>query len=544
MTSPDPLDEARQAFVRQAWVEARAALLAADADRSLDVGDLERLAIANHMLHNVDETTRAWERAHQAALRSGDLGTAVRHAFHLILSFGMRGDIAQAGGWAARAAALAAQLGSDQVEGAYLLIPRALRLLDGGEPAAALALFEEAAASGTRFGESDLTTLGRLGRGQCLIALGHVEAGVALLDEAMLAVTSGEVMPIHAGIVYCASIEAFQAIFDLARATEWTRALSRWCEAQPDAVPFRGRCLVFRAELLQFHGLWQEAIEEARRARDWMTRPPIEPAVGEAAYQQAEVHRLRGEIAAAEREYRQASTWGRRPDPGLALLRLAQGDVGAAVASIRRALDEADELGRIRLLDPCIEIMLSGGDIPSARSAADELLRLAAGFQAQLPRAVAARADGTVRLAAGDPVGALTVLREAWNLWLDLDAPYESARVRVQIGLACRALGDRDAADLELSAARAAFADLGAAPDLARLDALLGEPGHRRHGGLSDREVEVLRLVADGLTNRAIAQQLGISERTVDRHVSNIFTKLDVSSRAAATAAALEHDLI
>ena len=207
MTSPDPLDEARQAFVRQAWVDARAALLAADADRSLDVGDLERLAIANHMLHNVDETTRAWERAHQAALRSGDLGTAVRHAFHLILSFGMRGDIAQAGGWAGRAAALAAQLGSDQVEGGYLLIPRALRLLDGGEPAAALALFEEAAASGTRFGESDLTTLGRLGRGQCLIALGHVEAGVALLDEAMLAVTSGEVMPIHAGSYGCASAD-------------------------------------------------------------------------------------------------------------------------------------------------------------------------------------------------------------------------------------------------------------------------------------------------------------------------------------------------
>jgi DNA-binding CsgD family transcriptional regulator len=544
VTSPDPIGDGRRAFARQAWAAARAALRTADAGSPLEIEDLERLAIANHMLRNDDDTTRAWERAHQAAVRAGDLPAAVRHAFHLVMAFGLRGEIAQAGAWYARSAAIADEIGPDHVEGGYLLIPRALQTLEAGDPATAVDWFTEAAALADRFGDPDLATLGRLGQGQCLIALGEVERGVALLDEAMIAVTAGEVLPIHAGIVYCAAIEAFQAIYDLARAQEWTRALTRWCDAQPDVVPFRGRCLVYRAELMQFHGLWQEAIDEARRAHEWLTRPPIEPAAGEALYQQAEVHRLRGESAEAERAYREAGTWSRRPEPGLALLRLAGGDVAAAAASIRRAIDEADELTRTRLLEPCVEIMLRVPDIPAARLAADELLRLAGRYRSALPRAIAARADGSVRIAEGDARAALAVLREAWDLWLGLDAPYESARVRVQIGLVCRALGDDDAADLELTAARAVFVELGAAPDLDRLDQLTSRSAPAPPGGLSTREIEVLRLVAEGRTNRAIAAELGISERTVDRHVSNVYTKLDVSSRASATAYAYEHGLI
>jgi ATP/maltotriose-dependent transcriptional regulator MalT len=405
-------------------------------------------------------------------------------------------------------------------------------------------MFAGAAAVADQFRDPDLAALGRLGRGQSLIAMGETARGVAFLDEAMIAVTAGEVSPINVGIIYCASIEAFQALFDLRRAQEWTAALSHWCESQPDMVPFRGRCLVYRAELMQFHGLWQEADSETQRAREWMARPPIEPAMGEAHYQQAELHRLRGDQAEAEREYREASRWGRRPDPGLALLRLAQGDSEAAAAAIRRALDEADALTRPRLLEPSVEILLARGEVDAARAAAEELLGLAGRSGATLLHALAAGADGAVRLAADDARGALASLRRAWTLWQELDAPYESARTRVQVGLACRALGDDDTAQLELSEARRVFGDLGAASDLARVDRLLGSAGDSRPGGLSPREIEVLRLVAAGRSNREIAAELVISERTVDRHVSNIFTKLGVSSRSAATAYAYAHKVV
>jgi DNA-binding NarL/FixJ family response regulator len=275
-----------------------------------------------------------------------------------------------------------------------------------------------------------------------------------------------------------------------------------------------------------------------------MSRPPIEPAVGEAYYRQAELHRLRGETAEAELAYREASTWGRRPDPGLALLRLASGDGPAAAASIQRALDEADEFSRMRLLEPYVEITLRRHDQVAARTAADELAGRAVRFSALLPRAIAARAVGRVLLAEGDPRAALASLRSSAELWLQLDAPYELARVRVQLGLACLAIGDSDGADLELSAARAVFTALGAVADLADVEAASGRDGPWRTAGLSRRELEVLRRVATGRTNRDIATELGISERTVDRHVSNVFTKLDVSSRAAATAYAYEHRLV
>jgi DNA-binding CsgD family transcriptional regulator len=543
-SSAEALERGRRAFATQAWAAAYEQLEAADGARSLAVEDLERLATTAHMLGRTDDATRAWERAHQAAMREGDLARAVRHAFHLVMGFGQRGDVAQAGGWFARAQGIVDEMGPDPVERGYLMVPLGLRALDSGDPSAAFGFFEDAAAIAARFDDPDLSTLGRLGRGECLIAMGETARGVAFLDEAMVAVTAGEVSPINAGIVYCAAIEAFQAIFDLRRAQEWTTALSRWCDDQPDLVPFRGRCLVYRAELMQFHGLWQEAVAEAGRAADWLSRPPPEPAIGEAHYQQAELHRLRGEEEAAEQDYRAASQWGRRPDPGLAMLRLAQGDTETAAASIRRAIEEADEFSRPRLLEPYVEIMLAGRDVVAARAAADELVALAVRCDATLPRAIASRAAGTVQLAEGDARGALTTLRGAWELWLDLEAPYESARVRVQVGLACRAVGDADTAELELTAARAVFADLGAVRDVARVDDLIARVGAVRGSGLSRRELEVLRLVADGRTNREIATELGISERTVDRHVSNVFSKLDVSTRSAATAYAYEHRLV
>ena len=458
------------------------------------------------------------------------------------MDLGQHGEFAQAGAWHARRDGDPRRRGSRRHERGYLLIPEALLALESGD-AATLELFERVAELARRFGDNDLATY-PAGRGQSLVTLGEVARGVASLDEAMLAVTAGEVSPITVGTVYCAAIEAFGVIFDLRRAQEWTAALSAWCDAQPDLVPFRGRCLVYRTEIMEFHGLWSDADREARRAQAWLAGPPIEPAIGEAHYRRAELLRLRGKPAEAEHEYREASQWGRGPDPGLALLRLAAGDGVAAAASIRRALDETTGMARARLLAPFIEIMLAVGDVAAARSATAELAALADRSGAALLLALAARAEGEVRLAEGDAREALTALREAAARWQELDSPYESARVRVGIGRACRVLGDADAAELEFDAARRAFAALGAMPDLGRLDRLAGEGAADRPGGLTGREIEILQLLATGRTNRAIAAGLTISERTVDRHVSNIYTKLDVSTRAAATAWAYEHDLV
>jgi DNA-binding CsgD family transcriptional regulator len=543
MTLPDQLVRARGAFEQHAWTEAYEAFRAADLAQHLDLEDLERVAIAAQLLGNDDDAIELLGRAHQQAIGDGDPVGAARHAFRLGMILANRGDMAVAGGWLGRAARLVEESGLDCVERGYVLVPQGLGQLDGGDPAGAFATFEGIAAIAERFHDVDLGTMSRLGRGRALIDMTEVPRGVALLDEAMVAVTAGEVSPVIAGIVYCGSIEAFQTIFDLRRAQEWTDALRAWCDAQPDLVPFRGRCLVYRAELMQLHGAWPEAIEEARRAQEWLSRPPPEPAVGEAFYQGAELHRLRGEHSDAEAAYREASHWGRRPEPGLALLRLAQGRLKAAAAAIGRAVDEAlDEIARARLLEPQVEIALALGDRRTAREAADRLARIAALADAPLLTATAGRAHGAVLLAEGEARAALVALRGASVLWQQIEAPYEAARVRAWIGVALQQLGDVDSAELEFEAARRVFRDLGAAPDLARLDAMSGA-ATAGPSGLSTREVEVLRLLAAGKTNRAIAVELGISERTVDRHVSNIFTKLDVSSRSAATAYAYEHGL-
>jgi DNA-binding NarL/FixJ family response regulator len=461
------------------------------------------------------------------------------------MRFLVEGEAARGGGWVARARRLLDDDSLEGVEQGYVLLPQALRAVFEGDVPTSHQLFTEVASIGERFDDRELTLLGRLGEGRSLIRLGEVQRGMTLLDEVMVAVTADEVSARVVGDIYCSVIDACQETFDVRRAQEWTSALVRWSASQPDASPYRGSCLVHRAEVLQLHGEWPDALGELERACDCLAGPPVHQAIGGAWYRLAELHRLRGQADEAEELYRRGSRWGRDPHPGLALLRLAQGRVDAAAAAIRRVVAEG-RTSRMRAaeLAACVEIMLAAGDPGAARTATDELGRLADALGAPFLRALSAQAAGAVLLAEGEPHAALAELRQAAAGWHAIEAPYEAARTRALIGLAHRALGDEDTAVIELDAARHAFAALGATPDVRRLAALSKPAAPADRGSLTLREVEVLRLVATGRTNRAIAERLGISQKTVARHLSNIFTKLGLSTRAAATAYAFQHDLL
>ena len=544
-TSDDP-KRGREAVRRQAWAEAFDHLAAADEHDALAPDDLERLATAAFLSGKDTESAEAWARAHSDRLERGEIERAARCAFWLGFCLVSKGEQARAGGWFGRARRLLQGSDRDCVEQGYLLVPTALGDLAKGEAAKARDEFREAAETGDRFDDADLSALGRLGSGQALIRLGEIEPGVALLDEAMAAAEAGDLSPIVVGTVYCAVIETCHEIFDLRRAVEWTDALTRWCEAQPQLAPYRGQCLARRAEILELQGAWPDALDEVRRACERLAGPPGEPAAGLAFYRRGELHRLRGEYAEAERAYAEAARWGREPQPGLALLRLRQNEIEAAAASIRRVVDETeDRPTRCRVLPAHVRIMLAAADLPAARESAAELTELSAALDTPFLAALADQARGSVELAAGNVSEALDALRAASASWKKLQVPYEAARARLLIALACRELGDEDTAGVELDAAKSAFRDLGARPDVERVESLApttSAPADRH--GLTPRELEVLRQIATGDTNRAIAEALSISERTVERHVSNIFHKLNVPTRSAATAYAYQHELV
>jgi DNA-binding CsgD family transcriptional regulator len=541
VTVDDRQTQARDFFERRMWRDAFGDLMEAYGEEQLAVEDLERLAVSAYMLGKDDECEEAWTAAHREWLRRADSERAARAAFWHALELFFRGDLAPAMGWVGRGARILQDSRGDCVARAWLLMLTALPALFEGD-ATVHASFVEAGEIGERFGDADATMFARLGQGYALILQGGTTDGMALLDEAMVAVTADEVSPMLAGIAYCQVIALCQDVFDLRRAREWTDALSRWCDSQPDLVPYRGNCLVHRCEIFQLQGAWHDALDAAQRACEWLSGPPPWDTLGSAHYQLAEIQRLCGELAQAEASYRNASLAGREPEPGMSLLRLAQGRIDLALPAIRRATEEAqDPIARSRLLPAYVEIMLESDELGAARAAADELAAIAADLDVPFLHALAVHASGAVALSEGDPRAALTMLRDAHRSWRDLEAPHQAARVRVLIGVACLDLGDGASAELEFEAARGVFADLGAEPDLERVAQLVRSP--QAASRLSPRESEVLALVATGKTNRAIAGELVISEKTVARHVSNIFTKLDLSSRAEATAYAYRHGL-
>lgn len=537
-------DRGRDALDRQAWASAYRHLREADGKTPLNPDDLEGLAVATYLTGRHEQSVGVWERAHDAHLTDGDTSGAVRCAIWVAFALINRGELARGGGWVARARRLLGDSDGDEdsAQRGYVCYLAALRTAFEGDIAGGHAGFVEAAATGERLGDPELAALARVGVARCLMYLGDIATGLAMLDEVMVAIGAQEVSPTAVGDLYCTAIDGCHELFDVRRIQEWTAAFDRWCATQPELVLYRGQCLLHRAELMLLHGEWPEAEVETGRALDRLARPVGHPAQGAAQYLRAELHRLRGKTVAAARDYRRANEHGHRPHPGLALLRLAQGHVDDAAAAIRRALAEATEpVARAPLLGASVEILIAAGDLDAAQAAADELAALAQQWSSPLLRAESNRGAGAVLLAADRPGEALAQLRRAADGWRELDAPYELARVGVLIASACRRLGDEDGAEMELATACATFARLGAnlaaAGDLA--------PTRRRgSGGLSARELEVLSLVATGQTNRAIAAALIISERTVDSHVSSIFTKLGLSSRAAATAYAYEHDLV
>lgn len=537
------LQQARADYEQRAWAKAHRLYSQLDESTELAGPDLERMATAAYLIGKEEEYLRLLERAHHRYLEEDVVERACRCAFWQVLTLLLRGEVGQASGWLGRAHRLLED--RDCVEQGYLLLPEAEKQMAEGDVTAALESATRAGQIAARFGDSDLAASAFHMQGRVLIRQGEVGHGLELLDEVMIAVTGGKLSPIVTGLIYCSVIDACQQIFASGRAQEWTQALSRWCERQPELVAFTGKCLVQRAEVLQLRGDWKAALAEASQACEPERKGEESKPPAAAFYRRGEIHRLRGEFAAAEAAFRQSSRRGREPQPGLAMLRATQGDAEAGLASLRRMLASVtDPLRRARLLPAVTEVALSAGALEEAHSAAEELQAIAARFETDVLTAKAAEALGAVELADGNPKPALKVLRESFATWSRCEAPYGAARVRVLVGLACRELGDEESAQLEFESARATFERLGARPDIARLDALRSGPEEAARDLLTPRESQVLRQIADGMTNREIAGELQVSERTIDRHVSNILAKFGVSSRAAATAYAYRNNLL
>jgi DNA-binding NarL/FixJ family response regulator len=537
----DELLRAREAFDRRDWVAAYEGLLAAGSD-ALRAADFADLATAAFLVGRHNDCVQALQRAHQAHLDAGDQHAAVRSAFWLAMALMDRGEYAVASGWIARADRLLEAFEQDTVEHGYVLFFRMLGHILGGDPVTGLDEAATLTSYGRRFGDRDLLAAGLMAQGRCLFYLGRVPEGVRLLDEAMVGVITGEVSPIFAGHTYCSLIEACQEISDFDRVAQWTMALTTWCAAQVGLVPFTGQCAVHRGQVMRVRGAFEQAIAELDGAIDRYVAAGTPAAAGLAFAEKGELLRIRGEYDAAQRAFEQAVGLGHDPQPQHALLSLARGRTEAACAAVRRVLAEPrDPIHRSQLLPGAIEVLLAGSDPAAARPLVAELETVGDAFDSSSLKAMARYAVGALALAEDRPEDALQALRAALHRWRELGWPYETARTQVLVGRALRGVGDEESAAAELGAAARALTALRATPAAQEVERLLA-PGPLP-GGLTAREAEVLRLVASGSSNPEIAAALFLSEKTVARHLSNIFTKLDVSSRTAAAAFAFDHRL-
>lgn len=542
MSVVDDLVEARKTYEQGDWAAAFEALSALDAAALTD-DDLSALAMSAYLIGRRDDAVRSLQRCFQLRLDSGRTAEAVRCAFWLGMVCSNLEQRAAAGGWTARAQRLLDDLGHDVVERGYVRVLELYGHVVRGEFAEVARCAAEVTDYGRQYADPDLLAMGLNASGRVLIYQGRVQEGLARFDEAMIGIAAGQVTPALAGDIYCSMIEGCQEVADLGRAAEWTAALGRWCGEQPGLVMFTGQCAVHRGQIMRLHGAYDEAIEEFAAAAERYAMVGTPEAAGLAHAERGDVLRLQGRYAAAEAAYELASDHGFEPQPGLALLWLARGRTNAARAAVLRVLAETGmDVQRTRLLPAAVEVLIATGEPERAREAARELHDLAQRFACTALRATAAQAAGRVELETADAAGALPYLRKAIQLWNSLPCPYEAARTRVLVGRACAELGDADTSANEFAAVRRTFAELGTAPALDEVTRLAGPP--RAAGALTGREVEVLRLVASGKSNAQIAAALTLSERTVARHLSNIFTKIEVPSRTAAAAYAYEHGLV
>jgi DNA-binding NarL/FixJ family response regulator len=537
----DDLLRARVAYDRRDWLAAYGGLTDAAAG-DLTADDFSRLGTAAYLVGRRNDCVQALQRAYQMHIDGGDTLAAVRAAFWLAMVLLTSGETAVGGGWVGRAQRLLADVERDVVERGYVAVHVMYRHLDAGDFGSAMALAEEVTDYGRRFSDPDLIAMGLNAQGRFLLYGGRVPEGLALLDEAMVGVAAGEVTTIFAGNVYCSMIEACQEIADFDRAARWTSVLTTWCDAQPGLLPFTGQCAVHRGQIMRAQGAFDEALTEFELAVGRYRDAGAQDAAGLAMAERGDVLRVRGDLAGAAAAYDTAVAFGYEPQPGLALLWLAQGRTAVAVAAVRRLLGEAkDPVHRSRLLPAGVEVLLAGGEADTAADLAAELRSIAASFGCPSVQARSDHASAEVVLATDNPAEALPLLRREYGVWERLGARYDIARCRVLLGRALRALGDDESAVSELTAARRTLAELGARPAEHEAASLIRPT---LPCGLTEREVEVLRLVATGKTNPEIAASLVLSEKTVGRHLSNIFTKIDVTTRTAAAAFAYEHHLV
>ncbi len=523
------------------WV-ARHDELAERRDR-LGAAELDELGLAAWFLGRLDESERAWDEAHRAHLDEGDVDAAIRCVFWLGYSLSDRGDAVRAGAWMARLFELIGTLEHGPRSDAAAMIARAASAFAAGRTEESARLGEEAVLLARRARDDDLEVIATMSRGRALVFSGHLEEGYACMDQVMIAISSGRVSTRAAGPAYCAIIASCLDRWDVDRARVWTRDLGAWCDAQRGLEPFRGDCSVHRATVQRLLGEWDEAGATLTEVCDRERRVQT---LENAWYGVAELCRLTGRRDEAEAAYRNAVALGRDVQPGFALLRRDEGRLGIARTGIARALEANTVPGRrAELLAACVELETDrGGDPERAHRAAVELRDLADALGTDYLAAQADRAEARILLETDDAPRALPLLRRSWSVWRDLEAPYEAAVTRVLLGRAARAAGDEEAAQLEFDAARTILAGLGAVADLERLERLaVGSEPAAASVGLTRRELEVLRLIAAGRSNRQIADELFLSERTVARHVSNILGKLGLPNRASATAFAFEHGL-